>query len=62
MEKTTTFDARTDADAEYEAAIDDLMGEMRLINQDMEERQHRIEKMQAETGAMLAHLARLKAD
>ncbi len=39
-----------------------MMGEMGRINQDMEERQQRIEKMQAETGAMLAHLARLKAD
>ncbi len=62
MEKTTAFDAPAHADAEYEAAIDHLMGEMRLINQDMEERQHRIEQLQAETGAMLANLARLKAD
>lgn len=56
MEKITAFDTPANVDAEYEAAIDRYIGEMERMNDDMDERQRRIEQLQAETQAMLVQL------
>jgi len=60
MDETKVLDAPANADAEYEAAIDRYLREMEQLRDDMEVRQQRIERMQAETQAMLVQLEKLR--
>ncbi|MBI3920655.1 MAG: hypothetical protein HY318_04490 [Armatimonadetes bacterium] len=56
MEKTAMFDVKPKAAAEYEAAIDRYISEMKRMRVQMVKRQTRIDKLQAETEALLAEL------
>jgi uncharacterized protein YecA (UPF0149 family) len=53
MEKTTAFEAIPKVDAEYEAAIDQYLAEMKRMTEQMTEKQRQIDKLQAETQAAL---------
>jgi len=56
MEKTTTLDAASDERAKYEVAIDYYLTEVERICKQMAQDQREIEKLQAETRAMLDQL------
>ncbi len=53
MEKTTPFEAMPKIDAEYEAAIDQYLAEMKRMAEQMAEKQRQIDKLQVETRAAL---------
>jgi hypothetical protein len=55
-EETATLEAMPKADAEYEAAIDNLITEMKRIREQMAHDQREIERLRAETCAILAQL------
>lgn len=56
MEKRIQFGLTTDEAAGLEAAIDDLLAEMRRAAKQMKSDQAQIERLKAETRAMLAEL------
>jgi hypothetical protein len=56
MDKKIAQGATPKVDAEYESAIDRYLAEMEHMKQEMDERQGRIERLQAETEAMLAQM------
>lgn len=56
MNNATAFDATPKVDAEYESAIDRYLAEMEKMKIEMDERQTRIDRMRAETEAVLAGL------
>jgi peptidoglycan hydrolase CwlO-like protein len=56
MEKTTTLDATPDERAKYEAEIDHYLAEIERIQKQMAQDQREIEKLRAETRAMLTQL------
>lgn len=60
MDNTQLAQTPVRNDAEYEAAIDGLLREMEELRVDMEERQQRIETMQAENKALLEQLGQLQ--
>jgi prefoldin subunit 5 len=51
-----TSDTAPNVEADYEAAIDRLTAEMARMKEQMDERQCRIEQLQAETEAILAEV------
>lgn len=61
MDKTTTLDASPLGDAEYATAIDGYLRELEKISSDVEARQRRIDKLQAETKAMLAQITQVRS-
>ncbi|MBI3950538.1 MAG: hypothetical protein HY314_08805 [Acidobacteria bacterium] len=62
MDKTTTCEATPQVDAEYEAAFDQYMAEMKRLAEQMANKQRTIDRLQAETQAALeAVLAERKA-
>lgn len=56
MKKTTTLDATSEERAKYEAEIDHYLSEIERIQKQMAQDQREIEKLQAETRAMLTQL------
>ena len=56
MDKTATIEVIPKIDEEYQVAIDKYIAEMERMKEEMNERQRRIEKLQAETRAILADL------
>ncbi len=63
--ETAALDRTPTTDAEYEAAIDQMMMQMEQMQVSMAETQRRTERLQAQTREKLAHfqtvLARLEA-
>jgi hypothetical protein len=55
-EEAATLEAVPKADAEYEAAIDNLIVEMKRIREQMTDDQREIERLRAETRAILTQL------
>ncbi len=56
MDETVTLEIMPKADAEYESAIDSMIAEMKRIRQQMAGDQREIERLRAETSAILAQL------
>ncbi|MBW3623000.1 MAG: hypothetical protein KY468_06265 [Armatimonadetes bacterium] len=56
MDNTVLLDSTPKGDAEYEAAIDHLLDEMKRLREQMADDQHEIERLRAETRASLALL------
>lgn len=56
MNKTATLENFPKADAEYEAAIDNLLTEMKRTRMQMADDQRDIERLRAETRVILAQL------
>ena len=56
MEPTATLEVKPQADAEYEAVIDNLIAEMKRTRDQMADDQREIEKLRAETRIALAQL------
>jgi hypothetical protein len=56
MEEITSLEITPDIEEEYRAAIDRYLQEMEHMKRDMTARQARIEKLQAETQAILSSL------
>lgn len=54
MDKTSVADAAPRQDPDYEAAVERYLIEIEYIRSDMAQSQSRIEKLRAETNAMLA--------
>lgn len=57
--ETITFEKMPTTDAEYEAAIDQMMMQMRQMHIDIVDSHRRSDKLQAETREKMAHLERL---
>ena len=55
----TTLDKTPTTDAEYEAAIDQMMMQMQQMHTDIADSHRRSDKLQAETREKMAHLERL---
>lgn len=62
MNNSQTIDTPAHIDDEYKAAIDGYLLEMTRLRDDMAARQKRIDTTQAETRALLAELAKLRAN
>jgi len=56
MENTATLDVSPQADAEYEAAVDSLIAQMKQTREQMADDQREIERLRAETSVILAQL------
>lgn len=56
MENTASVEVTPQADSEYAAAIDHYLAETRRIREEMADDQKEIERLRAETRAMLAQL------
>ena len=56
MDKIVTLDGTSNADAEYEAAIDGYLGGLRLLQDQMKEDQQEIETLRVETDAILTDI------
>jgi hypothetical protein len=61
MAKTLTYQIDADEAKQLEAAVNDCIAEMNTANQRMDQRQVEIEKLKAETRAMLNQIRELKA-
>ena len=57
--ETVTFDKTPTTDAEYEAAIDQMMMQMQQMHADIVASHRRSDKLQAETREKMAHLEKL---
>ena len=57
--ETTALDRTPTTDAEYEAAIDQMMMQMQQMHIDIADSHHRSDKLQAQTREKMAHLERL---
>lgn len=53
MEQTSDVRTAPKTDQEYAAAIDELIAEMKVMAEQMESKQRNIERLRAETRAML---------
>ncbi len=62
MSKATTYQIDMDEAKKLETAVNECIVEMQKANQRMEHRQVRIEKLKAETRAMLKQMRQLKAN
>jgi len=56
MEKTVTLDVTPTSDQEYEAAVDHYFGEIRLLQQQMDEDRREIAALRMETDATIADI------
>ena len=56
MNKTIALEERPKADAEYEAAIDSMVEEMKRMREQMADDQREIERLRAETQVILSQL------
>lgn len=56
MESAAPLEVTPKADAEYEAAVDNLIAEMKRIREKMADDQREIERLRAETRAILAQM------
>ena len=57
--ETITFEKTPTTDAEYEAAIDQMLRQMQQTHADIAESHRRSDKLQAETREKMAHLEKL---
>lgn len=56
MEQTVTLDMTPKADADYEAAVDDLIAQMKQGREQMADDQREIERLRAETNVILTQM------
>ena len=56
MEQTATLDAAPKTDAEYEAALDQIIAQMKGVREQMANDQRDIVRLQAETDVLLTKL------
>ncbi len=56
MEGTVTLEMTPTTDAEYEAVIDQYIGQMKLMQKQMDEDRHEIETLRSGTDAILADI------
>jgi len=61
MAKTMTYQIDADEAKQIEAAVNECVAEMKQANQRMESRQLEIDKLKAETRAMLNQIRELRA-
>ena len=61
MAKTMTYQIDADEAKQIEAAVNECVAEMKEANQRMESRQLEIDKLKAETRAMLNQIRELRA-
>jgi len=59
VDKTTTLAATPNTDAEYEAAIDQYLSEMKRMTGRMAEQQQEIEALRAETDAIITDIMQM---
>ena len=59
--ETITFEKTPTTDAEYEAAIDQMMMQMQQMHADIADSHRRSDKLQEQTREKMAHLERLLA-
>ena len=56
MENTIPLNSNPTTEQEYAQAIDEMLAEMKRMKTEMDERQRRIERLRADTEAVLATL------
>ena len=61
MAKTITYEIDADEAKQIEATVNECIAEMKQANQRMENRQLEIDKLKAETRAMLNRIGELRA-